>query len=116
MSVLSLPIREVQAPALQHLRAYPVDAFLIDSSHGTGRLLDLEQATAFYKELREVTGLPGGVAGGFTPDNVQARVRMFRRMVGEDFSTDMETGACTGGQFNPRKAARYVRGARREFS
>ena len=111
-----VPTWETWGPTLQQVRAYPADSFLLDESRGTGELFDVQQASDFYLALREVTDLPGGFAGGFTPENVRTRVRTLRKIVGEEFSIDVETGVRTNDQLDPAKAMRFVPEARRAFS
>ncbi len=67
---------------------------LIDPSGGRGQEFDLGHSLAVYQEIREkLPELMVGFAGGFTGDNVEARVREIISRTGEDnFCIDAEGG------------------------
>lgn len=113
---LPIPERERWWSVIEEVALHPVDAFLIDPSGGRGLPFPLEVSARLYCDLRAVTGLPGGFAGGFTPNNVHKRVTALRTLVGDDFSIDIETGVRTNDLLDARKVTEYALGARRGFS
>lgn len=67
---------------------------LIDPSGGKGQEFDLEHSLSVYREIREKSPeLTVGFAGGFTGENVEARVKEIISQTGQDdFCIDAEGG------------------------
>ncbi len=70
------------------------DYTLIDPSGGRGKEFDLENSLAIYQALKlHVPNTQVGFAGGFTEDNVKARLQTLRQRLGtKTFCIDAEGG------------------------
>jgi phosphoribosylanthranilate isomerase len=74
---------------------------MLDPSRGSGTAADLGVAAALAAQM------PVWLAGGLTPENVDAAVRRVR-----PWAVDVSSGVETGGEKDPAKIAAFVRAAK----
>jgi phosphoribosylanthranilate isomerase len=80
------------------------DALIVDGSHGTGRSFDRTFATTMVR----TAGKPVFLAGGLTPENVEAAIRSVR-----PFGVDVASGVeYAPGRKDPVKVRSFVAAAR----
>jgi phosphoribosylanthranilate isomerase len=81
-----------------------VDAVIIDSSRGHGRLFDAEYA----RHVTQKSTIPVILAGGLTPDNVCEAIRIVR-----PFAVDVASGVESApGVKDPEKVRRFIEAVR----
>jgi phosphoribosylanthranilate isomerase len=81
------------------------DALIVDGSHGTGRPFD----QIFASKMVRTSGVPVFLAGGLTPENVEAAIRAVRPY-GVDVASGVEYAP---GRKDPLKVRYFIAAARR---
>jgi phosphoribosylanthranilate isomerase len=76
-------------------------AVMLDPSRGTGAAVDLDVAAAVAADM------PIWLAGGLTPENVDAAIRRVR-----PWAVDVSSGVETNGEKDPAKIAAFIRAAK----
>ncbi len=101
----------------EKIKQYEVEHVLIDTSRGRGIEFEIDDVIDVYKIIRENSNSLIGFAGGFSPQNVEERVKILAQKIGtKGFSIDAQGKLRTRGHFDENKASQYISKAAYAFS